>query len=521
MLLAFTRPAAVARAADDSNIPGVPLPSHVVEGLLGGPIYDHVYSLDVPASSVILLSLSGSSGSDFGLYLFDSSATTVYSTQGQVAVSAQPGPNQSLSYPTFAGGLFYIDLNGASNVEGRFRLVVSVEPDRVPPVATVKLDGGAAATSDPTVRVTLIAGDDLSVVDSMALSLDGSSWGEWVAYTPTFLWTLEPGDGPKELWARVRDAAGNISKPTAATILLETLDPTVVSRSPGPNEQVAGLRPTFSVRFSEPMDPATWLHQGLVVQRLNGTTIVGRYAWSAATLTGTFVPDAPLVAGASLSCSLAGLTSLAGTPLAPIGTWLVTPLRLHTIGLNARPAVVTSGQDTELVGHVDGPVFGAMTLQRSSGDGWTAVASIRPDVRGAFAIRVGVITNTWYRVSIGGSQTDAATTSAPIRVLARRVVEFEGAGSSGGSAHLGGPIVLRVALWPIRPDVTVRLFVAKLGTLAVQAQVTPQLVTMSSGGAGSFTWHPTARGSYALWLTTVGGHVFATGRSQREIWTIT
>ena len=59
-------------------------------GQLGGPIYDHVYSIDIPAQRILLISLFGDSGTDFDLYLFNSTATTVYSTQGQVATSKGP-----------------------------------------------------------------------------------------------------------------------------------------------------------------------------------------------------------------------------------------------------------------------------------------------------------------------------------------------------------------------------------------------------------------------------------------------
>jgi len=82
-------PAGVA-ADSSSDIPGVPLTPGVVVGPLGGNIYDVVYSLDVAPGAVVLASLTGSSGTDFDLYLFDSSATTVVTNQGVVARSTGP-----------------------------------------------------------------------------------------------------------------------------------------------------------------------------------------------------------------------------------------------------------------------------------------------------------------------------------------------------------------------------------------------------------------------------------------------
>ena len=162
VLVSAVLPTTTALAAANSDIPGVPLPGSVVTGRLGGPVYDRVYQLDIEPNRIILLSLTGAAGTDFDLYLFDSSATTVYGGLGQVASSTGPGSTKSISYAARAGGRYYIDLSGFSDVEGEFRLVVAVANDTSPPEVEVRLNGGAPATVDPTVRVTVIGTDDLS-----------------------------------------------------------------------------------------------------------------------------------------------------------------------------------------------------------------------------------------------------------------------------------------------------------------------------------------------------------------------
>jgi hypothetical protein len=87
-----------AAAASSSDIPGIPMPAGVATGLLGGDIYDVVYSLDVEPGTVILASLAGPVGTDFDLYLFDASATTVVTNLGVVAHSTGPTSSESLSY---------------------------------------------------------------------------------------------------------------------------------------------------------------------------------------------------------------------------------------------------------------------------------------------------------------------------------------------------------------------------------------------------------------------------------------
>ena len=74
----LSAPASVHAADSPNNIPGVPLPGSTATGQLGGPIYDVVYRVVVPAGHVLLVSMTGAAGTDFDLYLFDSSAVDIY-----------------------------------------------------------------------------------------------------------------------------------------------------------------------------------------------------------------------------------------------------------------------------------------------------------------------------------------------------------------------------------------------------------------------------------------------------------
>jgi hypothetical protein len=510
-------------AADDSNIPGVPFPGSPVTGLLGGPIYDHVYSIDVPPASIILLSLTGDPGTDFDLYLFNSTATTVYIPGGQVAFSTGPTSTESITYPTISGGRFYIDLNGASNVEGHFRLVMSIQPDTTPPQATLRLDGGAPATADSTVQVTLIGTDDLSGVGQMQLSLDGQHWGAFVDYTPTFLWVFDGGDGPKQLWARVRDRAGNVSKAATAEIVVDTVPPLVLVRDPGPGGTAAGLRPTFKVVFSEAIDVQTWLNKGLVVQRADGDTIAGTYAWSAATNTGTFVPASPLVAGEPVACSLSGIKDLAGNPLVPLGTWQITPLIVHTITAAASATIVAAGAHATITGHVDGPVYGAMTVEVNHGTGWQRLGDVHPTTSGSYVVPVVVGQNSTYRVVAAPSQLETASSSPSVRIVARRGVVLVGvrAGANQTSRSLV-PVQIKAAVTPSLPSVKVTLVVTRYDAPRGRWVTSATLQTVSdSGGGTAFVWRPTRSGSYRIRISTPSTPEFANGVSPLYSWSVT
>jgi hypothetical protein len=511
-----------ARAADDSNIPGLPLPGQVVTGSLGGPIYDHVYSLDVPPSSIILASLTGDPGTDFDLYLFDQSATTVYSTAGQVGSSTGDTSTESISYATVSGGRYYLDLNGATNVEGAFRLVVAIKPDTTAPGALLRLNGGASATTSPFVTVTLLGTDDLSGVGEMSLSVDGTHWGAFVEYTPTFLWEFPAGDRSRTLWARVRDRAGNVSAATSATIVVDTVPPTVVGRTPEPGGTIAGLRPTIAVTFSEAIDPETWFHQGLVVQTVSGETIEGEYQWDAATRTGTFVPEDRLIAGQPVVCSLIGITDPAGNALGPLGTWLVTPLLSHTVTIAAKPAVVVAETKTTISGKVDGPVYAPMTLEQNLGSGWEPLSSVQPTTSGAFSTSLVVQQTTSFRIRVGTSQVEATTTSGTIRVLARRGVAL--AGVSPGRTSSGKVNATRKLVAVVTPTgappVSVTLKITRFDRTSRTWKPSATLRASTVGGRATFTWRPTSRAAYRLQLSTPPTAQFANGVSSLYAWTI-
>ena len=101
-------PGAAVAADNPHNISGVPLPGPAATGKLGGPVYDVVYRVDVPAGHVLLASMTGSAGTDFDLCLFDSSATDIYAEPpvSQVAKSTFPTSTESISYPSIGGGTY-------------------------------------------------------------------------------------------------------------------------------------------------------------------------------------------------------------------------------------------------------------------------------------------------------------------------------------------------------------------------------------------------------------------------------
>ena len=513
-------PAAPVLAATTGNIPGLPLPGSVVTGKLGGPIYDVVYSVAVPPAHVLLVSLTGTAGTDFDLYLFDSTATNIYAEPpvGQVASSTGPTSTESITYPTVSGGTFYVDVSSATPAEGTFRLTVQIAADTTPPRVSLSLDGGAPATNNATATATVIASDDLSGVGGIQFSADGSTWGDWQPYQPTVSWTFPPGDGAKTLWVRARDRAGNVSAPAHATIQLITTPPLVVAREPDPSSPITGTQPTIRVTFSHAIRVASWYNFGLLLQDASGTILYGSYGWDPATNTGTFTPGSPLVPGAAYSVSLGSIVDLAGNPLVPIGSWVIRPMVTPSVSLAIAPRVAVSASIVVLSGQVTDGGGSLVVIERSVGGGpWSPYVTVFPAPDGSFTATASVGANASLRADVPATAVSAEAMSAPQRVLVRRGVALAGldAGVTRRVAA-GTRVTVSALVAPAGPAVPVTLSIYRYEP--GRGYVRQTAVTRSTvNGRYVFSWHP-GRASYYLRLTTPPTPLFANGISPAYRW---
>lgn len=497
---------AITVAADQtSDIPGTALPGTVTSGPLGGPIYDVVFHLEVPAGSVIVASLTGTDGTDFDLYLFDRTATTVLSNAGLVAKSTGPTSTETLSYPSRAGGTFYIDLNGATDVLGTYTLTVQIVPDATPPSLSLRLGQGRPSTNQMTVGVEVFAEDDLSGVKEMAFSPDGTAFGPWQPFTQSSSWTFPPGDGEKTLWAKVRNGVGLESPPTSASIMLDTVPPPIVDVAPAANSRVVGLRPAFSVRFGEAIDPATWSRYGVIVQAATGALVTGRYSYDPAGRLGTFVPDADLAAGAPYVVTVGPVTDLAGNQVASLGSWVVTPLLPSRVTLTAGPTVVARGGSAVLTGLASGLGADAsleLTSRPGASDAFSTPSPVVPSA-GQVALTVRPSMNTIYRLSYAGTAT-IAPSQAETRVLVRRSVELVGASSgSVRSVRKGVAARLVAQIAPGVAGVSVSFRLYRFDPLRrIYRYAGSWGRATDAAGHASYTWLPASSGSYR-WRVSV------------------
>jgi hypothetical protein len=520
-------PASPAAAATppDADIPGVPLPGPVVTGTLGGPVYDRVYSISVAPGDVILASLTGSADTDFDLYLFDGTATTVlaYPPVGLVAKSTSDGSTESVSYPSRSGGTYYIDLNGATDVEGTFQLSVTILPDPVPPTVTLRIQGGAASVSDPTVTLTIVAQDALSGVEVMSFSADGTAWLPWQPYVPTMLWTFPGGDGVKRLWVRVRDRAGNVSAPTEASTILDTTAPTVVSVSPPQDSVVGSLRPDVRVTFSKSMTPVWWTTGGLSLRPLaGGPDVPGLYTYDDPSRTGTFTPTVDLVAGTIYQARLNSLYDTAGNRLTPYPAWSFTPKLPVPLTLALMPSVITAGGSAVVAGSavMTTPAAVEVEARANGAASWTTIASLFPDGAGAIRVPVSPVVGTTYRLHVAGTATTADSTSTSRTLTVRTAITLAGLVPGASTVRAGKVQPLLAQLRPATGGVLVTFRMYRWDTKAAAWKLFVQ-TTRRTNADGLATWSWTHRvGKWYLRVTSAATPTNAAGTSAVYRWTV-
>lgn len=106
--------------------------------------------------------------------------------------------------------------------------IVTVFRDTVKPAGSLIVNGGALYTASREVNLDLSATDSGSGVDTMSFSTDNVHWTKAEAYGTSKSLTLPVGDGPKTVFVKYYDKAGNVSDVYSKSIILDTVPPVVV-----------------------------------------------------------------------------------------------------------------------------------------------------------------------------------------------------------------------------------------------------------------------------------------------------
>ena len=149
--------------------------------------------------------------------------------------------------------------------------------DTTPPSGWIKISNvdQDQQTNSPDVTLQLAVADNNPGI-SMRFSNNGSDWSNWEDFAPDKAWNLAHGsDGVKTVYARFKDAAGNISAIVKDTIILDTKAPALtITTSPFTtsmtSKELAGTKEsgsTVSIRLND-----TPLDDSLITQSFVGTS---------------------------------------------------------------------------------------------------------------------------------------------------------------------------------------------------------------------------------------------------------
>ncbi|WP_129727589.1 S8 family serine peptidase [Ectobacillus funiculus] len=96
----------------DNDIPGKPFPGTTVSNTVSATTdLDDVYSLDLKKGEKVTVTLTGAAGTDFDLYLYKPSATTVKSSDGIAIYSEKAGTSsETFTYIAPEAGTYYVDV---------------------------------------------------------------------------------------------------------------------------------------------------------------------------------------------------------------------------------------------------------------------------------------------------------------------------------------------------------------------------------------------------------------------------
>jgi hypothetical protein len=192
--------------------------------------------------------------------LYDGIIQRLASSYGAIYVSLEslsdtPGLSGPAGLPTFLGFSDAFHPNDA----GHAAIATSVE-DAITWQCSLTLGDGSGYTRHRGVAVSLSALDRLSTVEMVRQSLNGAAWSAWTPYVTYERLLLPAHDGLQSFSVQFEDAAGSVSLPVSAAVVLETHGPrtqalTAARALPGKSVKVrfrilSALSPQASVRIA-------------------------------------------------------------------------------------------------------------------------------------------------------------------------------------------------------------------------------------------------------------------------------
>lgn len=187
------------------------------------PLPNSIFSAAVALS---VLAVDNASGVDRVEYQLDSGLWNLLAvadpSQGRYGTTWNPLPADSGSHT-----INFRATDMAGNTSPPISVIVTIQnqADTTPPTGSIEINNGAAYTNNPAATLTLDCTDIGSGCAQMEFSSDSATWSGPEAYETVKAWQLAAGDGPKTIYVKYIDGAGNISVAYSASITLDTTPP--------------------------------------------------------------------------------------------------------------------------------------------------------------------------------------------------------------------------------------------------------------------------------------------------------
>ena len=327
-----------ARASESGDIPGTPLLGGAVEAQVGGPIVDLVYSIQVPAASVLVATVRGEPGAELGLYLYGEESSSIL-TALPLTSSAKPGGVQSVSVRIIRASTLYINVNGRNSDRAYgFTLLASILRDETPPLINSALANSRSQSG--RVCVAVRSADPISGITGIRLTDElGGGDADWISFTGSGVHctALAAGDGSRALTLRTRNGVDLASAPYRLTTIIDDAIPELIAVSPGGNLLLAP-RGAISWRFDGPVTTIAPLGSALSVFNQAGRSVEGKVTRSANRRRFTWTPSSNIPTGSVLLASLGGVRDSAGNTLDFTDTRVITRKNITSLRIAARAA---------------------------------------------------------------------------------------------------------------------------------------------------------------------------------------
>ena len=242
-------------------------------------------------------------------------------------------PGTSITVNAFAG-------DAAGNTSETAFLVLTVVDNTAPVVTITSPETGSEVAPGESFEIHISAIDSWGVTQ-ISFEATGAVTGtgqypvDPASASAGAVFSLEalsdaPSGGTITLLAEAQDTYGNIGNATPVTVSVADIEqPEVVSITPADGATDAGLLPTVTVVFTEPIDPATISDQTFVIST-NTTAVTGFYSFGTEYTSVSWTPDNPFGIGAICEIAISeGITDTAGNPLVPFfSSFGVTDFRI-------------------------------------------------------------------------------------------------------------------------------------------------------------------------------------------------